>query len=174
MILSVRELDHFTNLSKEKLMICIYCDAPPISPWRKVLVFNLKKSTYSIWYCYLFPKSQVKIVIFFTADFYELKHLEILKKEFFFIKHLQRPTSVMRKKPCGSRSGTQKSDRIMIRSPGSWSGAKLLRSGTKIKGFRMTEVGHEKNFFYQSFEIFQVAKIWSKKIHIFILSFGKR
>ena len=53
----------------------------------------------------------------------------------------------MRKKPCGSRSGTQKSDRIMIRSPGSWSGAKLLWSGIKIKGFRMTEVGHEKFFF---------------------------
>ena len=43
MILSVMELDHFTNLSKEKWLICIYFDAPPISTWRKVLVFNLKE-----------------------------------------------------------------------------------------------------------------------------------
>ena len=80
----------------------------------------------------------------------------------------------MRKNPCGSRSGTQINDRIMIRSPRLWSGAKCLWSGTKINGFRMTEVGHMKIFFNQSFEIFQVAKICSKKKSHFYTEIWKK
>ena len=121
-----------------------------------------------------FPKVRIKLS-FFYSRFLRIERFRNFEKNFFsYIKHLQHPTSVMRKNPCGSRSGTQINDRIMIRSPRLWSGGKCLWSGTKINGFRMTEVGHMKIFFNQSFEIFQVAKICSKKNHIFILRFGKR
>ena len=121
-----------------------------------------------------FPKVRIKLS-FFYSRFLRIERFRNFEKNFFsYIKHLHHPTSVMRKNPCGSRSGTQINDRIMIRSPRLWSGAKCLWSGTKINGFRMTEVGHMKIFFNQSFEIFQVAKICSKKNHIFILRFGKR
>ena len=110
-----------------------------------------------------FPKVRIKLS-FFYSRFLRIERFRNFEKKFFsYINHLQHPTSVMRKNPCGSRSGTQINDRIMIRSPRLWSGAKCLWSGTKINGFRMTEVGHMKIFFNQSFEIFQVAKICSKK-----------
>ena len=91
-----------------------------------------------------FPKVRIKLS-FFYSRFLRIERFRNFEKKFFsYIKHLQHPTSVMRKNPCGSRSGTQINDRIMIRSPRLWSGAKCLWSGTKINGFRMTEVGHMK------------------------------
>ena len=120
-----------------------------------------------------FPKVRIKLS-FFTADFCELNDLETLKK-FFFV-HKTPATSYL--------SHAEKSMRKSIRDSNKWPDHDpkpliMIRSQMSLIRNKNKRFPHDwgrtyENLFNQSFEIFQVAKICSKKIHIFILRFGKR